>query len=256
MSGADGAGAADGAPRLFVAPGSLAAGRASLGPAAAARLLDRGVRAGQAVVLLDDSGWEYRVQLEAIGPEGAAGAVAGRRLATERRTKVSLFQALLHPSDFRRLLTRATDLGVVAFVPVIADGSVVPVLDEAGRPEGGQEWPRLVRDAAEAGQRGRLPSVAAPMLLDHALDGAARGGSVLMAAPLGEAIDAVLAERPFSLALFCPPPGGFTAEELARAEARSVRRVRVEPATRDPIQPALTLLAAVYAQLEPVPGAG
>jgi 16S rRNA (uracil1498-N3)-methyltransferase len=244
-----------GAPqRLFVAPDSLTGGRLALHAEDSARLLSRGARTGQEWVVLDDSGWEYTVRLDALGPEAADGTVLGKRLAAERRTKVSLYQALLHPSDFRRLLTRATELGVVAFVPVIADGSVVPMLDAGGGPAGGEEWPRLVRDAAEATARGRCPPVAPLMLFDHALDEATRRGQVVLAAPGGLGLDEALAERPFGLALVCPPPGGFTPDELARARGRGVTLVQPPPsAGRDPIQPALALLEAVYLRLE---GAG
>jgi 16S rRNA (uracil1498-N3)-methyltransferase len=236
--------------RLFVAPDSLAGGRLALGRADAQRLAGRGVRPGESVTVLDDSGWEFTVRVDVLGADGADGSVIGKGLAAERRTKVSLYQALMHPSDFRRLLMRATELGVVAFVPVIADGSVVPVLDARGGPAGGDEWPQLVRDAAEASGRGRCPTVAPLTLLDHAVDEAARQGAVILAAPGGVSVDEALAERPFSLAVVCPPPGGFTADELARARARGVIVVKPPLAARDPVQTALGLLEAVYARLE------
>jgi 16S rRNA (uracil1498-N3)-methyltransferase len=236
--------------RLFVPPSSLADGRLTLHGAEAERLAARGVRPGQTVVALDDSGWEYTVALDSVSAALCAGAVTGRQLVNERRTKVSLYQGLLHPSDFRRLIVRATELGVVAFIPVIADGSVVPMLDPAGQPEGEEEWPRLARDAAEACGRGRRPTVGQTMLLDHALDEASRQGTVLLPALGGVALDSALAERPFSLALFCPPPGGFTTEEVARARGRGVTVVQPPAPGPDPIQPAVGLLEVLYGRLE------
>lgn len=236
--------------RVFVPSSSLHDGQLDLAGADAARLHSRGVRAGESVVALDDSGWEYAVTLDAVGPLLIHGQVVARHLAAERRTKVTLYQALLHPSDFRRLLYRATELGVVAFKPVIADGSVIPMLDSDGRPEGGEEWPRLVRDAAEATGRGHQPTVGPLTLLDHALDEATRHGHVLMPAPTGQDLDAALAARPFTLAVFCPPPGGFTADEVARARARAVTVVAPVTTGPDPIRAGLALLEAIYARLE------
>lgn len=236
--------------RTFVPPSALSEGRLNLSGDDVQRLRARGARTGQTVVALDQSGWEYTVVLEALTAQLATGRMTGRRLAAERRTKVSLYQALLHPSDFRRLLTRATELGVVAFVPVIADGSIVPLLDASGQPEGGDEWPRLVRDAAEQGVRGQCPTVGPPMLVDHALDEAARHGTVLMVSQDGRGLDEALAERPFSLSVFCPPPGGFTADEVARAQARAVVMVAPPVMGPDPILPALALLTGVYDRLE------
>ncbi len=75
-------------------------------------------------------------------------------------------------------------------------------------------------------------------------------GRWLMFGPEGQALDEVLADRPFSLSVFCPPPGGFTAEESARARARAVALVAQPITGPDPILPALGLLAAIYQQLE------
>ena len=60
----------------------------------------------------------------------------------------------------------------------------------------------------------------------------------------------MLANRPFSLACFLPPPGGFTLAELQRAEAQGLRRVAPPEISRDPIQPAVALLRRLYALLE------
>ena len=125
--------------RIFVAAGSLQTGRLRLEGEDATRALKLGLRPGSELVVLDDSGWETDVRLTSVDASVCEGEVLGRRLATERRTKVSLYQGLLHPSDFRRLLAAATALGAVAFVPVITDGSVVPMLGADGAPEGEAE---------------------------------------------------------------------------------------------------------------------
>lgn len=216
----------------------------------AERLFARGGRAGQTVVVLDDSGWSMTVELELASPTACRGTVVERSVAVERRTKISLHHGLLHPSDFRRLLARATAAGVVEFVPIITDSSVVPALGPDGNPEGESEWPTLVRDAAEQGGRGRLPLLRQPMLLDRALDEAVRRGTVLLVDPSGEPIDAMVANRPFSIDLFCSPPSGFTAAELARAAALEVGIVRAPYQGPDPIQPALTTVDALFTRLE------
>ena len=141
--------------RVFVPPGSCDEGWLTLVGNEADRLYLRGARSGDRLAVLDDSGWEIAVVVEHATPESISGKVVERQLASERRTKISLYQGLLHPSDFRRLLAGATGLGVVAFVPVITDHSVIPDLGDDGRTKGEGEWPRLVRDAAESSGRGR-----------------------------------------------------------------------------------------------------
>lgn len=236
--------------RLFVPAGSCDGGQLRLTGTEAARVCARGIRAGDSIVVLDDSGWALDVVVDLCATTDCRGRVAGRHLARERRTKVSLYQGLLHPSDYRRLLTQGTHLGVVAFVPTITDQSMLPLLGPDGRPEGESDWPELVREAAEAAVRGRRPVLRAAMLFDHALDAAHGSGAVLLADPAGDALDDALTDRPFSIDLFCPPPSGFSREERQRARTRGCHLVRPPMTGPDPIQPALSALEAIYGSLD------
>lgn len=235
---------------LFVSDGAVRGQQLALQGEEASRAFQKGLRSGMTFTALDGSGWALDVEVVEAGPGLCYGRVVGRHLAAERRSKVTLYQAMLHPSDFRRLLGLATALGVVAFQPVISDGSVLPRLDEAGRPEGEMEWPLLIRDAAEAAGRGQLPRVEPPLLLDAAMDQAHGAGARLIVDAAGGSLEAALADRPFSLACFLPPPGGFTSDELQGAAAHGLRLVAPPEVSPDPIQPAVALLRRIYELLE------
>jgi 16S rRNA U1498 N3-methylase RsmE len=236
--------------RVFVPPSAFADGRLHLTAPDAARLVDRGARVGAEIVVLDGSGWAWTVTLERCESGLCAGTAAGRKLATERRTKVTLYQGLLHPSDFRRLLIAATRAGVVSFVPVIADGSPIAALGRMTADDDMEVWADVVRDAAEAGTRGLRPSVCAPVLFDHAFDDVARGGGALVLGRTGLSIHAALADRPFSVGLFSPPQPGFSPAELSRALARGAHVVTVAPRVSDPVRAVSTALAEVYDALD------
>lgn len=242
--------------RLFVPPDSCEGGSLRLDGSEASRFASRGARLGDTIVVLDDSGWALTVELDEVSATTCRGRVIGRSVAVERRTKVGLYQGLLHPSDFRRLLMRATIAGVVEFVPLVTDSSVVPALAADGRPEGEAEWPRLVRDAAEDGGRGRRPVLRQPMLFDHALDEALRRGTVIVVDPNGDPLEAHLVDRPFSIDVVCPPPAGFTGLERARARALGVAIARAPVVGFDPILPALSTIEAIYGALEPAAESG
>ncbi|MCE7938957.1 hypothetical protein DCC79_00980 [bacterium] len=234
---------------MFVAPGSCQGPVVVLGGADADRVRERGLRPGDALVVLDNSGWAWSTVLEHVEDGVCRARVTERWLAPERRTQVSVYQGLLHPSDFRRLLSAATGLGVVAFVPVIADGSIIPAAGGVGDDDAAA-WERMARDAAEAAGRGRAPSVSGPMFLDHALDQAARNSTVLFVDGAGSPIATVLADRPFSVDVFLPPPSGFSADERARAVARGVHVVAAPRAGPDPVARAAAVLQTVYDGLE------
>jgi len=241
-------------PRFFVPPQAVRGQRLLWeGPdAQRVRRLDLGP--GDMLIALDNSGWELTVALERVTGGRYEGRVVARRLAPERRTKVSVYQGLLHPADFRRLLAGATELGVVAFVPVITETSVIPTGGLENPEAAALAWQAVARDAAEASGRGRCPTIGTPMLLDHAVDQAVRSGSVLVVAAAGRPLGAALVGRPFSINVFLPSPGGFTAEERTRASARGAMLVSSPEGGADPIHPALAALAAVYDGLEGAPG--
>lgn len=249
-----------GAPglRAFVPPERIAARRLALRGADAARMAARGASPGDVVEVLDNAGWAFDVRLDAVDPERCDGTVLARRRALEPRTKVGLYHGLLGPTDMRRMVARATAAGVVGLHPVISEGCLVPAgagnrPDEA--PDGG--WDALAREAAEASGRGQCPAVAPPMLFDQALDLAARGGSACVVVDReGGAPAEILADRPFSIALFCPPADRFAARERELAAARGARAVHVAGARdADPVTAALAALRAIFAALEPAAGA-
>jgi RsmE family RNA methyltransferase len=236
--------------RIFVTPGAVGRERMTLTGADAQHARWLGISPGDRIVALDGSGWSWTVVIEMCDVAACSGTVVGRALATERRTKVTVYQGVIHPYDYRRLLVAGTVAGVVAFVPVIADGSPVSALVASGEGNGETTWARLVRDAAESGQRGRLPSLAPPMLVDQAFDAVGGAGRALVLDDTGTAIESALTDRPFSIALFSPPPGGFSRAELERAAQSEAAVVAPSDRQDDPVRTALAALSCIYQVLE------
>lgn len=247
--------------RAFVPPERIVARRLELRGADAARMSTRGASPGDVVEVLDNAGWAFDVRLDAVGPERCDGTVLARRRAREPRTKIGLFHGLLGPADMRRMVARATAAGVVGLHPVISEGCLVPAggpgAEREADEDAGGGWDALAREAAEASGRGQYPAIAPPMLLDQALDLAARGGSLCVVVDRdgGDAAE-ILADRPFSIALFCPPADRFAARERELAAARGARAVRVTAGRdADPVAAALAALGAIFAALERTPSA-
>ena len=242
--------------RLFVDPQALRPvdGRISLTGQDAVRAYLSGARRGLEIVLLDGSGWETSIVLDHAERDHCTGRILERRVSAEPRIKISLYHALGDSTDVDRLVRAATAVGAVAIISLITDRSLVPMAG-AGRHEDPEDlYASAARDAAERSARGRIPRLGGPILFDHALDGATRSGAALIAfgrtgarniegggesavsiaAAQGaegtvrpgerivrsSTVEAALAGRAFSVALFCPPEGGFTTEEIDRADAR------------------------------------
>jgi 16S rRNA (uracil1498-N3)-methyltransferase len=182
------------------------------------------------VTVLDDSGWEYRVQLEQIERTSAQGRILSKRLAEgEPRTKIVVFQGLLKGSKFEYVLQKCTEVGVVAFVPVATARAIVPAASAAERYD---RWNRIIQEAAEQARRGRLPRLHPVVDWPTALTQAQGLTLVPWEGETSRGLRTVLRERAghvFAVNLFVGPEGGLSEEEVALACAQGALPVSLGP---------------------------
>ncbi len=196
---------------------------------------------GDQITLLDNSGWEYAVTLEAVGRAELNGTITGKTLtATEPQFKLSLYVALLRGERFEWVLQKATELGVCAFVPVVCQRSVVDDIADIGQAKV-ERWERIIREAAEQSRRGKLPKLRPAMLFDAACEHAVRRSRafVLWEGSGAQSLRSLLRQpaaqppeyAPFSTSLFTGPEGGFTESELATAAMYRIALASLCPRT-------------------------
>lgn len=191
------------------------------------------LRVGDEIAVLDNGGWIYDVTLATSEPAQSVGVVNRRRLAPgEPRTKLTLYPALLKSDKLELVLQKCTELGVTAFVPVITDRCNIGSISEEKR----SRWERIIAEAAEQSERGRLPQLHPVTLFGSACE-QARGVSLLayergdrpsLRDELATRVDGK-GQRPFSINLFVGPEGGFTEAELAQAGAYGIVPVSMGP---------------------------
>ena len=200
---------------------------------------------GTEVVVLDNSGWEFAVNLDSVSAQDTHGTVRTRALVSaEPRTKITLYLGLIRAPKFELVLQKGTELGVAAFVPMASQRCVVQAGDEIG-PAKLERWQRIMVEAAEVVGRGKLPVIMPTVTFARACD-QVRGLSFLLweeekEFALREALARVSQDtnvaprrsspssRPFSVNLFIGPEGGFTPEEAARAGLAGVTAVTLGP---------------------------
>jgi len=74
------------------------------------------------IIVLDNSGWEFEVEIERITKEQALGKVITKEIGQgEPRIKITLYQALLKSDKFELVLQKGVELGVSSFVPFISE---------------------------------------------------------------------------------------------------------------------------------------
>lgn len=220
--------------RFFVPPEWITERQAVLGGPVAhqvCRVLR--MRPGERIILLDDSGWEFETEIGAVEPDRVKGRVLRKRLSKgEPRTKISLYQGVLKADRFEFVLQKATELGVVEFVPLITARTIVARMNAVRKKR--ERWERIVREAAEQSGRGRLPRLREPMLFAGACARAQQSGGLSLLpweeerSGGGLNLKRALRETdPFSVNLFVGPEEGFSAEESDLARHYGVRPVNL-----------------------------
>ncbi len=231
--------------RFFISPQSISRTGITLSGQQAHQIanvlrLDR----GETIIVLDNSGWQYEVELTAVGTDKVAGSIRSKNLASgEPRTKITLYQGLLRSHKFEFVLQKCTEVGVVTFVPTICERCVVANISEAS-PVKLERWQRIIAEAAEQSGRGKLPVLRPATLFQQACE-EVRGLSFI--AWEGEDLTSLRAflrnsnmakvdaeddqpvVRPFSVNIFIGPEGGFSLYEVQRAQSYGIIPVSLGP---------------------------
>jgi len=185
------------------------------------------MREGDSITVLDNTGWEYEVELERLTRGEVEGVVRGKSLAaTEPGTKLTLYQALLKADKFEFVLQKCTELGVVGFVPLLCE-RCVPLSGMSDRKLG--RWQRIIAEAAEQSRRGKLPFLKPALSFEQASQ-SATGPSLLAwegerSSGLHETLRGLKAKGLSSLNLFIGPEGGFSPSELEFARGHGITPV-------------------------------
>jgi 16S rRNA (uracil1498-N3)-methyltransferase len=179
---------------------------------------------GDHITVLDNSGWEYEVELQKVDSSKVKGRVISKSLAVgEPRTKITLYQALLKGSNFEFVLQKCTEIGVAGFVPIICERCV------AGAPDSERlsRWRSIITEAAEVSRRGKLSVLHNPTSLTEACKSAS-GISLLpweeeKLRSIGDVLRSHRKTRKDpAVNIFVGPEGGFSPNEVEFAESCGV----------------------------------
>ncbi len=216
--------------RFFVSPDCLKNGVVTF-PPETEHQMRRVLRlqAGQQVIVLDNVGNEFEVALRADAAGVLNGEVlASRQAAGEPQARLTLYLCLSQREKFEWMLQKCTEVGAAAFVPVISSRSLVQ--DAKAVDKKYPRWQKIIQEAAEQCERGRIPTLAAAMPFAKAVE-AAKHSDVAIIPWTGEyaySLKRSLAGVPAyggSVAAMIGPEGGFSDEEAAAAQAAGVQPV-------------------------------
>lgn len=176
------------------------------------------LRTYERVIVLDNHGLEYDVELEMVQAKGVTGNVLEtRQSAGEAETSVTLYLGLTQREKFEWILQKTTEIGAAAFVPLITRRSLVQSPGEVDNKV--ERWQRIIKEAAEQSGRGLCPDLL-PVQQINAIKPLAgdQKGIVLWEETQGAGFKKALqTANSQKLALLIGPEGGLTAEEVENA---------------------------------------
>ena len=177
------------------------------------------VGAGDAAILFDGRGGQWRATLQPAGKSLRASLVAFEEYDPEPPLTLTLVQALPASDKMDFVVQKAVELGVVRIQPVAARRSVIRLSGERAERRV-EHWRNIAIAACEQSGRNRVPSVAPILDLPQYLGIAARENALrFVCAPgvAGSLRDLGKPDVPVSLLV--GPEGGFEDGELLAAHA-------------------------------------
>ncbi len=165
---------------------------------------------GAEVAVFDGSGGEWVARLEG----DSAQLLRAVERPAEPETQLTLYQALIKGPRFELVLQKGTELGIVRFVPFLAERSVAT----AGKPA---RWRSIVTEAAEQSGRRIVPDIDPVLTFDDMIAEATREGVPFMPWEGAERPRLGTVHRPSRrMSLIIGPEGGFSEGEVERARSR------------------------------------
>jgi 16S rRNA (uracil1498-N3)-methyltransferase len=217
-------------PRIYT-PEVLRTGAIRQLPASAASHVTRVLRlaAGDAITLFDGTGLDYDAVLQVVARGGVTVEVgAGRPVGRESPLVITLLQGVSRGPRMDTVVQKATELGVAAIQPVLAERSVVRLDAERGQARI-EHWQRIIISACEQCGRAVLPAMLPARPLDTALGALDPGTVGLTLDPRAVGTLGDLLGTATRVALAIGPEGGFTEGEVRRLTEAGFRGLRLGP---------------------------
>ncbi len=185
-----------------------------------------------AVTVLDNSGWEYLVQLDDTRSKQVTGHIMDNQAGREEPAiKLSVAFSLAERDTIEWIVQKGTELGVARFFPYSSSLSSVKVLKTNRARQENLE--SIAREAAEQSMRSRLPELLPVKAYEdmlkqtsgHALKLIAWEATAIVQQISAEMLQPLADQSERSLVLLVGPEGGFSAAEVALAEKYGFQQI-------------------------------
>ncbi len=175
---------------------------------------------GHAVTVIDGKGSAYTAEIISIVNKDVFIDITGDLpLNAELPVRLTLCQGLLKGEKMELVIQKATELGVAEIVPLVTERSIVKETRKVKR------WHAIAEEAAEQCGRAVVPLVRDPEKLNDIVDREKMNGLLFWEGggqAISEAMGVIDMKRAFHI--FIGPEGGFTPDEVRKAEGQGLVR--------------------------------
>ncbi len=219
--------------RFFLPPESFQ-GQTILFPKDISHQIKRVLRMqnGQQVIVLNNKGYEFDVELDETNTSQISARIINTRAALgEPDNQITLYISLTQREKFEWVLQKCTEVGVNKFVPLITSRTLLKKNQEAHRKV--DRWRRIIREAAEQCERGRIPVLAEVLQFDALAvqENQADLRLMLWASEdqlnLKDVLNLIPPSKKSGLEieLLIGPEGGFSSQEVLQAQENGFKAV-------------------------------
>jgi len=185
------------------------------------------------VIALDNSGWQYLLELTDVRPELVRGKILEKSTAGgEAPVVLNMCLCLAQREKFEWMLQKCTEVGAASFTPVISSRSLVQ--DQKNLENKRDRWQRILQEAAEQSRRGRIPSLNQPLDYSEVIRQASSANHMKILAWEAEKSlrlqDALMGlSTGAEISLLIGPEGGISADEAEMAAGNDWKLVSLGP---------------------------
>jgi 16S rRNA (uracil1498-N3)-methyltransferase len=219
--------------RFFIPPDSIQANQV-LFPLETAHQIYSVLRLhpGQAVVVLDNLGHAYTVQLTQVSDKTTSGNIIDvQPILGEPACHLNLYLCLTQREKFEWMLQKCTETGASSFIPVISSRSLVQNLAEVNKKA--TRWEKIIQEAAEQCGRSLIPELKPVLNLAQVVQQGHSTRIILWEeehfTSLHQALSALSPEVEQEISLLIGPEGGFSPEEVRAALQSGWKPVSLGP---------------------------
>ena len=184
---------------------------------------------GDACVLFNGDGHDYDARISHLGKRDARAEIVGaRRIDNESPLRITLLQGIARGEKMDLILQKATELGVAAIIPVMAERTEVK-LDAERTEKRVAHWRSVIASACEQSGRARLPSLSAPASLADAARDVGTGATKLTLDPTGDVALATVEIASGAVVVAIGPEGGWSPRDRDTLSAAGFTGLRLGP---------------------------